>query len=634
MEPIVSRAPRTGVVVCPLEEWDPRELGADPARTRDVAPPRWRRALQQAVRPRTGEGRTPGAVFVVLVGRAAQDRPSVAYDVLRDLFPARLLARGVDVDALADWLETLPDDADPVVWLGQFSAALSDAGGRRRARRLGGLFDRLAGLTVVGELGPAHWDMFHAAPAHRQQDLYEDVRALLGRAVAVHLAGERHTGSGRPAGARPGRGTTVAAHTCATAAADAVRLGRLTPLPAEALMKAAVCCAAFGEQPRPSPEQLREGPGEARAAGWLMPGKDDGGWLPTESFAEHTRVARATALVAPDLWDVLLEHTHDPMDLLRLGLSAERRGLLRHAFLFYGRAADEGSTLGLRRLAHRTERTGHPDRAETLLRRAGKLGDACAEDELVGLLERRGRPAEAEELLRHAYRTGRRDVLFALVGLLERTQREGPAEALLESAGRAGDARALLELSRRLRVRGRLVEAECHLRRAVEGGDCAALVGLVGFLDGTGRRDEADVLLQEAAGEGAVFACLELSRRLRVRGRLVEAERHLRQAAETGDPDALVMLAGLCLSAGREDEARECLVRAADLGEPAALYKLARMGCETTDRERAARTAALVGDGFARYELARIFEQSGRHEESHRVITFGLEPSGETAQPW
>ena len=92
-------------------------------------------------------------------------------------------------------------------------------------------------------------------------------------------------------------------------------------------------------------------------------------------YLEQTgRTTRQALLPPPALWDAVLDHAGQE-DLVRIGDEAERRGLFRHAFLYYQRAAAAGDANALSWAARLLEQSGRLDEALGLYQRAAEAGN-------------------------------------------------------------------------------------------------------------------------------------------------------------------------------------------------------------------------------------------------------------------
>jgi hypothetical protein len=103
-----------------------------------------------------------------------------------------------------------------------------------------------------------------------------------------------------------------------------------------------------------------------------------------------------------------------------------------------------------------------------------------------------------------------------------------------------------------------------------------------------------------------------------------------RHAADAGVQFAASGLASLLTRRGDLDEAVQVLRARADAGDQRAASQLATELAEYGDLDEL-RARAAAGNWSAGFELPRALVMQGRHEEAKRLLRFGLNPDGSTA---
>ncbi|WP_285573218.1 hypothetical protein [Actinoallomurus iriomotensis] len=387
-----------------------------------------------------------------------------------------------------------------------------------------------------------------------------------------------------------------------TAAADVVRLGVRSPIPAGLLEATA-------------PEY--RGPGGRVPADWFersmtyltassagqAPALAPAGTEPQAAgrydlaapLLRHIARARAEEKVPAGTWRAVVEQIGDKDDLERLAWSAEHRLLYCFAVPLWRRAIEGGSSVAPVRLAGLLAAQGATADAIALLRGRSDLDDD-ARGTLADLLAGQGEVREALDVLRArgGWRaaTAERD----LFGLLVAHGRLDDARALV----REDDRRPSLDITRALADHGRLDDLP---RRAGTGGR-TAVFAFDRFLMQERRFDE----LRARADAGDSIASTFPAKLLYEEGRTEE----LRSRADAGDISSSARLAELLVRQGAVGESRS-RADAGDRQPGAALAaELERRGeigelrrrCDDGDHP-AARRYALLPAAAGRVEEAR-----------------------------
>ncbi|MFJ8623582.1 hypothetical protein ACIRD3_12150 [Kitasatospora sp. NPDC093550] len=240
-------------------------------------------------------------------------------------------------------------------------------------------------------------------------------------------------------------------------------------------------------------------------------------------------------------------------------------------------------------------------------------------------------------------------------------------EAAADHCSSTDDAVALgWSAKQRLRLR----QADLLYRKAHDAGNPSARHGLAEILERTGRRAEAERLAAEAARErdmtvfrslahmherdgspeeaarlyraniaaGSQFAPWDLAWLLERNGDPSAMQRLLAKALASGDCNAQNAVPWLRIGPGRYSSLDELVNDAAMCGSVVAKWALATQqypADEATgpgpEPEEACRRAADAGAGEALEALAR---QRRADPEWARLLRYGLEPDGRTAEPW
>ena len=370
------------------------------------------------------------------------------------------------------------------------------------------------------------------------------------------------------------------------------------------------------------------------------------------------------------VWQLLAQRG-DIYAMRMLARLLEQTGQIDEAAAVWQPAAEHDETYAMEGLAGVLERVGRIDDAVAVWQPAAQAGDIYAMRALADLLERAGRINEAIALWQPAAERRERPAMEALARLLEQAGQIGQATVMQQRLAASEESsdypmRVLADLLERS---GQTDEAAAVWRRADERGDPLARGGLARVLERAGRIDDAVAVWQPAAQAGDIYAMRALADLLERSGQTDEAAAVWRRADERGDPLARGGLARVLERAGRIDDAVAVWQPAAQAGDIYAMRALAdllersgQMHAAVTVWEPAAQegnTAAMrtVADlldkagrtGIAEWwlrnavqhadaeslaELAGLLQRAGRADEADRVMKFGLDPDGRTADRW
>jgi hypothetical protein len=331
---------------------------------------------------------------------------------------------------------------------------------------------------------------------------------------------------------------------------------------------------------------------------------------------EHGRTARKWLCPPASFWHAALTHLTQPNDLNNLAEAAENRHRLQWAHHLRHRAADEGSTSALYRLAAMREEAGDRESAEHLARRAAELGKINALYRLTEIREEAGDHESAENLARQVAGLGSTSALHRLAEMREDAGDQGSAENLARQAAEHGETRALLRLGEMREQAGDHESAENLFREAADHGDSSAFFRLA-MMWLVADQESVEGRFRQAAEHGNINALYHLVRLREEAGDRKSAEDLARQAAEHGDTLALYRLTQMREEAGDRKSAEDLARQAAEHGTAGCLYRLAEMRKEAGDRESAEnlfREAANRGGTEALYRLAEMQEVSGDRE--------------------
>lgn len=194
-----------------------------------------------------------------------------------------------------------------------------------------------------------------------------------------------------------------------------------------------------------------------------------------------------------------------------------------------------------------------------------------------------------------------------LADLLKRNERTDDAAAWLRRAAEAGNPSAMRRQAQNLDADDQAQEADDWWRRAAQAGDEEAIWHEIQHHEAAGTGQEVDGLwqwvLQGDDSEWHVDSIYRFVGRLAESGQTDRAESLARYAADTRGPHAWTCLAEYLVDHGQHEEAEVWLRRAVVLGERPA------------------------------YDALRSLLRRRKPEESERLMRFGVEPDGKTAEP-
>ncbi|KUN57221.1 hypothetical protein AQJ46_48325 [Streptomyces canus] len=479
--------------------------------------------------------------IVVLVGTSSTGKTRACWEAVQDLAKAgwRLWHPFDPTRAEAALEELHRVGPRTVVWLNEAQHYLGDpTHGERIAAAVHQLLldEERRPVLVLGTLWPEYAHRYTALPTPGGPDPYSRVRELLAGhttavpdafdanalAEAAALAGQgdrlladaltRARDSGRitqdlagvPELLRRYEQATPPARALLEAAMDARRLGVGLHLPQAFLTDAAsdyltdtdydqltddwaerafaeLAELVHGKQAplrRTTPRAPRRPPAPTATAGHPAPALAGPVFRLADYLEQHGRTTRRHLCPPASFWHAAHTHLTHPEDLKSLADEAGSRHRQQWAHLLLHRAADQGHTGALGRLAAMREEAGDRGGAEALLRQAADHGNTGALFDLARLREEAGDREGAEALARQAADQGHTDALFRLAELREEAgDREG-AEALLRQAADHGNTGALFDLARLREEAGDREGAEALARQAVDHGLSLALAYL------------------------------------------------------------------------------------------------------------------------------------------------------------
>ncbi|MFI1420880.1 tetratricopeptide repeat protein [Streptomyces sp. NPDC020731] len=576
--------------------------------------------------------------LVCVVGESSTGKTRACWEAVRklpdgwELWQPVAPGRG---QALRDGLASVGPRT--VVWLNEAQLFLLTPAGGLRAELAAGLRELLsdpkrAPVLVVATLWPGYWHELTSLPADgSREDEHSEARALLsGRDVQVaarfrpdEVAAARRAGqsdprltlavenanegqvvqylAGAPALLSRYESAPVGARSLMTAAMDARRLGHGPSLSYGLLAEGAEGYLTDEEWDSLAEDWLetalahvaspvtgvrgalvRRRPRARRTSGGAASGEFA---FPHYRLADyldqHGRLTRQDDVVPSALWEALLVHG-DRSGFLSLGESAQNRGLLRVAALFYAQA--DG---GAEKLAQLLNDCGRQEEARPWwIRSATEQAGSFALSRVVQGAPC-GTPEEAEEILKWWWdevpkERSQGSVLSPLV------QRMGPVD----------DPRALL-----------------WWRRAAEQGHTKAEETFVGHLRATGGPDAVLAWYRERGADGRW--CPGRATDLLIGLGRAEEALTLLSSSDEDDVHSFLRLGELLLERGEERKAVEWLARAGrdsgSTGERAARV-LFRMGRDDVALEALGRAAE--DDDHALVVAARVLDEAGRHAES------------------
>ena len=338
----------------------------------------------------------------------------------------------------------------------------------------------------------------------------------------------------------------------------------------------------------------------------------------------------------------------DPIALEVAAEMLQEAGRTDEAIIFYQRAAEADTDAGIagdayawRMAAGKMWEAGQAEEAITWLRSRADAGDTIALGVAAELMSEAGQADEAITFYQRAADSGDIYARELVAGMMREAGRAEEAITWLRSRADAGDAYALRLAAGMLREAGRAEEAITWLRSLADAGDTHALRLAAGMLREAGRADEAIIFYQRAAESdtdvGDAHALRLAAGMMREAGRAEEAITWLRSRADAGDTIAPRLAAGMLREAGRAEEAITWLRSLADAGDTSAPRLAAEMLQEAGQADEAIifyQRAAEAGDAHALELAAGMMQKVGRSDEAARLRRYGIEPGGQTADPW
>ena len=376
------------------------------------------RAHDVVLREHIARTATPGgtSVFVLLVGDSTTGKSRALYEVLKGNEQVRQwpVLRPADAHELNALLDEQRVNSKTILWLNETQKYLYGAAGEKAAHALSRVLEATSQVIVVGAMWSAYFE--ELARTGRSGDPTAGARELLDGprtfkvpvpnriksdelaqlatlsstdprlAVAVATCGEerrviQHLTGGPELVEAYLNGSlfTQVEHALITVGLEASRLGHQTPVPGALLANAADGYLSSGERPgavdwarsallaivsgvRPDGTRvdfrhLVTALGTYRAHS----GQGDPAYEPNAMLDQMTRTVRQGLIGKSELWDALAKFAVSAEDLYRVGISADSRGLYRHAAQMWFRAAA----------------AGHPVAASALLERIGKTDPAA-----------------------------------------------------------------------------------------------------------------------------------------------------------------------------------------------------------------------------------------------------------------
>ncbi|MHB9759906.1 helix-turn-helix domain-containing protein [Streptomyces sp. BYX5S] len=444
-------------------------------------------------------------------------------------------------------------------------------------------------VLVLGTLWPEYAHLYTALPIPGEPDPYSRVRELLaGRTLAVPdsfdaaalaaatalaEAGDllladalARAGDGRVAQDLAGapellrryQQATPPARALLDAAIDARRLGVSLHLPQTFLTNASIDYLtdtdydqltddwterAFAElaQPvhgkqaplrhaAPRPPRRPPAPAKSTAGTAIGPGAV---FRLADYLEQHGRLVRRRLCPPASFWHAAHTHLTHPDDLTNLAKAAEDRHRLQWAHHLFHRAAENGSTRALFRLARQQQgEAGDGDGAEVLYRQAFGLGDASALEGWPDFLVK-------EERAR----------------ILEGTEGREASAAIWDELAERGFVDAYNRIGQRHEEDGRRADAERFYRLGAEAGDPDAMQSLVFLLAEDRHFKEATEWTERIAAIGDIYAYSRLAYRYEAAGDLSNAKVYFQKAVDAGLIDDYGDLARLHLQEGDDVEA-------------------------------------------------------------------------------
>lgn len=327
-----------------------------------------------------------------------------------------------------------------------------------------------------------------------------------------------------------------------------------------------------------------------------LPGAEYGstaGYELADFLTSYGARVRESIPLPAELWSILAEQLHDPMDLQQLASAADMRDVRCYAEPLYRRSlalgnAESGFWLGL--MLHDQ---GRKKEAVEVLRQAANMGSRDATEAFADY----GPGDEAIEVLRRLLSTGESlphyDVRLTIARLLDDEGRWDEAEQEYLQAIAEKRKNAVFYYALRLEERGNVSKALDWYLRAADAGNLAASERACRLLVKDGRLVEARPIYEAAMRRGDERAPDWWTRIL------VEAD-HVDEAL------------ALAKSSGSYHQMGKVLALADRVDEALAVYK------EQIDR----------GDVWGHYYSAELLESRNRYEEAlpHRIESLPLGP--------
>jgi hypothetical protein len=600
----------------------PRELGIHSAITttdsEDELPKYVQRDFDFRLRTALAANGNERGCFVVLVGGSSTGKTRSLYEAVYDLVPDWWLVHPAETQELLDlknsppnrtvfWLDELqrylgshpPLSFECVralirrgnivvgtIWPDQYTFQMGARDGNDDSRRL---LQSASMISVPESLTPGEMEM-------AQKAAEEDDRIRI--ALETRDAGLTQVLAGGPELVMAWeQAPTAYSKAMITAAADAHRLGVLSPLSEDLLADAMFGYLRSAQRVRPREDWLAEAlphatrplhgdvsalsPVDGGRAGTLA------GYMIADYLAQHLRRLRRTEPVPHDAWQALVTGVRGPADLRRLADGALAR--LRYCYA---------------------------ERA--LSRLVDEYGDRTAAIELAELLVRQDRFAEAFEVLHRQFAADPRDP--AVGAQLSRTQELWKRVEELRPAARAGDKVARDRLDDILADGGVCDE----LRARAEAGDSVAVELLAERLAERGCLRE----LGEWADRGHRFAAEALADLYAAWGEVEP----LTARAHAGDEAAELRLATAHTADDRARAAESDVVvlrAAVDAGKPDAGGQLCTLLFELRDDAQLSAEVEAGTEGAAERLVAlRTARRSLSPDRLAHLCAFGLNADG------
>lgn len=355
---------------------------------------------------------------------------------------------------------------------------------------------------------------------------------------------------------------------------------------------------------------------------------------------------------------------------LRLTWALERAGHVEKAMDTLQRAANAGETSAMRELAQRLLRSQGTSAAAMWLRRAAELGDTEAMiilgsypfalvdlDEADSWLQRAANLGDIWAMRELAYRyidfsprfaldwfrrgaeTGEGNLMLDLVEALHQTSHHQECAEWTRRLGESGQLHMTGPLAEWLEGQGRVSEAEFWLRRYADVGDMTACCNLSELLERAGRGHQAVAVWRTAIeslkleGMSSIVANRIADQIVRA-GESGDAMEWLRRAADGGSPYAVLILIELADIPDAENLLRKSIALGNNYSTPALVNLLERDGRETEAEVLLRSCLENLNYPNSGKELEEFLVRNGRSEEADAFKKYGIEPGGNTADPW